>query len=112
MRVRSVRASSLGPRVGPSSKHFEGTGRRGYPFPILGDRGARLADALGAEYASYAVVFDSRGHVRYRGGIDTDRSHLHDGATPYLQDALEDLLAAHEPRFPEGKTLGCSLQKW
>jgi hypothetical protein len=86
--------------------------RRGYPFPILGDHGARLADALGAEYASYAVVLDSRGHVRYRGGIDTDRSHLHDGATPYLQDALEDLLAAREPRFPEGKTLGCSLQKW
>lgn len=86
--------------------------RRGYPFPILGDRGAKLADALGAEYATYTVVLDAGARVHYRGGIDSDKSHLHDDATPYLQDALEDLLAAREPRYPEGKTLGCSLQKW
>jgi hypothetical protein len=85
---------------------------RSYPFPILGDRGARLADALGAEYATYTLVVDSRGRVRYRGGIDTDKSHLHDGATAYLRDALDDLLADREPRLAEGKTLGCSLQKW
>jgi hypothetical protein len=86
--------------------------RRGYPFPILGDRGARLAEALGAEYATYSVVVDGSGRVRYRGGIDTDKTHLHDDATPYLKDALDDLLADHEPRVAAGKALGCSLQKW
>jgi hypothetical protein len=86
--------------------------RRGYPFPILGDRGAKLADALGAEYATYSVVFDAQARVRYRGGIDTDKSRVHDDATPYLRAALDDLLAGHDPRIPEGKTLGCSLQKW
>ena len=30
--------------------------RRGYPFPILVDRGALLADAVGADYATYSVV--------------------------------------------------------
>lgn len=85
---------------------------RGYPFPILGDRGARLADALGAEYATYSVIVDARGRVRYRGGIDTDKTHVHDDATPYLKDALDDLLADREPRVAEGKALGCSLQKW
>jgi hypothetical protein len=85
---------------------------RGYPFPILGDRGAKLAEALGAEYATYSVVFDSNARVRYRGGIDTDKSHVHDDATPYLKDALDDLLADREPRVSEGKTLGCSLQTW
>ncbi len=86
--------------------------RRGYPFPILGDRGAKLADALGAEYATYTVVIDPQARVRYRGGIDTDKSHVHDGATAYLKDALDDLLADREPRVFEGNTLGCSLQKW
>ena len=85
---------------------------RGYPFPILGDRGAKLADALGAEYATYTVVFDSQARIRYRGGIDTDKSHVHDDAIPYLKDALDDLLADRPPRVSEGKTLGCSLQKW
>jgi hypothetical protein len=86
--------------------------RRGYAFPILGDRGAKLADVLGAEYATYSVVFDTQARVRYRGGIDTDKSHVHDDATPYLRAALDDLLAGRDPRIPEGKTLGCSLQKW
>jgi hypothetical protein len=85
---------------------------RAYPFPILRDRGAKLADALGAEYASYSVVVDSRARVRYRGGIDSDKSHMHEDATAYLRDALDDLLADREPRITEGKTLGCSLQKW
>jgi hypothetical protein len=86
--------------------------RRGYPFPILLDRGAKLADALGAEYATYAVVLDAGARIRYRGGIDTDRTHLREDTTPYLKDAIEDLLASREPRVTESKTLGCALQKW
>ena len=97
---------------GSLERDAEEAKRRGYPFPILGNRGARLADALGAEYATFTVVFDSGGRVRYRGGIDTDKSHLHEGATTYLKDALDDLLANREPRLADGKTLGCSLQKW
>ncbi len=85
--------------------------RRGYPFPIVRDRGAKLADAVGAEYATYTVVADAEGQIRYRGGIDTDKVHLHEDATPYLRNALDDLLAGHEPRAPEGKTLGCALMK-
>jgi hypothetical protein len=97
---------------GTPERDAEEARRRGYPFPILGDRGGRFADALGAQYATFTVVFDSLGRVRYRGGIDTDKSHLHDDATAYLGDALHDLLARREPRVAEGKTLGCSLQKW
>ena len=84
---------------------------RGYPFPIMGDRGGLLADGLGAEYATYSVVVDPQGRVLYRGGIDTDKTHLRDDATLYLKDALDDLLAGRSPRVADGKTLGCSLQK-
>jgi hypothetical protein len=86
--------------------------RRGYPFPILRDPGATLANQLGAQYATYSVVLDAAGRVRYHGGIDSDKNHLHDDATPYLRDALDDLLAGRAPRIAEGKTLGCSLEKW
>lgn len=85
---------------------------RGYPFPIVVDRGAKLANALGAEFASYSVVLDSEGHVRYHGGIDSDRSHLHEDARLYLQKAIDDLLAGRSPRVEEGEALGCTLQKW
>jgi hypothetical protein len=85
--------------------------RRGYRFPIVRDRGAKLADAVGAEYATYTVVADVEGRIRYRGGIDSDKIHLHEDASRYLQDALDDLLAARPPRLSEGKTLGCALMK-
>jgi hypothetical protein len=86
--------------------------RRGYPFPIVRDEGARLAHALGAQYATYSVVLDAQGRIRYRGGIDSDKSHVHDDAQLYLRDSIEDLLAGRSPRTAEGKALGCALQTW
>ena len=83
---------------------------RGLP-PMVLDPGARLADALGAEYATYAVVFDATGRVRYRGGIDDDRNVVQSDARPWLRDALDDLVAGRSPRRAEGKALGCALQK-
>ena len=78
--------------------------------PIVLDPGGKLAHAVGAEYATYAVVFDATGRIRYRGGIDDDKNVLHPDATHYLTDALDDLVAGNEPRRREGKALGCALQ--
>jgi AhpC/TSA family len=99
--------------VGSSpERDAEETQRRGYLFPILFDRGGRLAELLGAEYATYTVVLDAEGRIRYHGGIDTDKTHLHDDATPYLRNAIDDLLAGRAPRVASGKALGCALEKW
>jgi hypothetical protein len=84
--------------------------RRGYTAPPMIDRGAALARALGAEAATYAVVLDRLGRVHYAGGIDSDRVHLTSDATPYLADALEDLLAGRVPRVRISKALGCALR--
>lgn len=75
------------------------------------DPGAKLADALGAEYATFTVVLDSEGRVRYRGGLDSDKNTLHDNAKPFVRDALDDMLGGRQPRVAEGKTLGCALMK-
>jgi hypothetical protein len=110
---RGVQIVMIDSETGASLERDEAEAqRRGYPFPILEDPGARLADGLGAEYATYSVVVDAQGRVLYRGGIDTDKSHLSDDATAYLRDALDDVLAGRPPRVAEGKTLGCSLRKW
>lgn len=85
--------------------------RRGYPFPIQPDPEGRLADALGATFATYTVVLDTRGAIRYQGGIDSDRKDLHDDAHLFVRDALDDLLAGRDPRVSEGKALGCALQR-
>jgi len=81
---------------------------RGYP--IVRDPGGKLARALGAEYATYSVVLDRGGRVVYRGGFDSNKSHLRDDRTQYLADALEDALAGRPLRRPEAKALGCTLE--
>lgn len=86
--------------------------RRGYPFPILLDPGARMARQLGAAYAGYSVALNTHGEVLYRGGIDSDCVRLRDDRTRYLESALSDLLAGDPPRLAEGKTLGCVLRTW
>ncbi len=98
-------------RASPDEDAAEGARRR-YPFPILIDPKAHLADALGAEYATYSVIVDAQGRIRYRGGFDSDKTHLRANATHYVSDALDDLLAGRAPRVAEAKTLGCALEKW
>ncbi len=82
---------------------------RKLPRMVL-DPGGRLAEALGAEYATYSVVLDESGRVRYRGGIDSDKNRLTDTPKEHLREALDDLLAGREPRRTESKTLGCALR--
>ena len=83
--------------------------RRRYPYPILIDPEGVAARAMKADYATYSLLLDSTGQVLYRGGIDSDQSHLRDDATPYLRNAIDDALGGRPVRLPQAETLGCSL---
>lgn len=86
--------------------------RRSYPFPLFIDRGAKLASRLDAEFATHVVILDlASGEVVYRGGIDSDHSHLTDDATPFVKNALDDLLSSKRVRKTDTKALGCVLQR-
>jgi peroxiredoxin len=95
----------------PERDRAEAT-KRAYPFPILIDHGGALARRVGADYATETFVIDRSGAVRYHGGIDSDKRRLHDDATPFLRDALDDLLTDRPLRRTESKALGCALQTW
>ena len=110
---RGVRWFMVDSEEGGSIELDQGIAKdRGYAFPILLDENGKLARAMGAECATYSVVLDRAGRVQYAGGIDDDRSHLRDDATPYLHDALVDVLDGKSPRRPSGKALGCALKLW
>lgn len=85
--------------------------KRGYLFPLLSDPEGALADALGARFATHSAVIDGEGRVRYRGGIDDDRSRLRPNARQHLRDALEALLAGEEPEAKATKVFGCFLRR-
>ena len=111
--ARGVQFLGVDSEVGATPENVvEEQRAHGLPFPVLVDQGARLAEELGAEYATYTVIVDRSGRILYRGGFDSDRAKLHDDATHYVRDALDDLLAGHEPRRREAATLGCVLRRW
>lgn len=84
---------------------------RAYPFPLLADPRGELADALGAEFATYTVIVDAQGSVRYRGGLDSDRTHLTEGASLWVRNAVDRLLAGASPEPAEAEALGCALRR-
>ena len=109
---RGVDLVAVDSEAGASPARSEKEARaRAYPFPILADPQGALADALGAEFATYSVVVDQRGQVRYRGGIDSDKAHLTAGASLWVRDAVDHLLAGTDPDPAESKALGCALRR-
>jgi hypothetical protein len=81
-------------------------------IPILIDAGGALARALGAEFATFSVVFDGTQTAVYRGGIDSARTSVGPDAKPYLLPAVEAVLAGRAPERAQAKTLGCTLKRW
>ncbi len=79
-------------------------------LPIFRDENGALARRLGANYATESYIVDAAGHVRYRGGIDSDRKYLRSDAQPYLRQALAKLIAGTGPAFATTKALGCALR--
>jgi redoxin len=113
LRSSDVQILMIDSEVGGSVERDEAEATaRHYPFPIVLDRGAKLADAVGARYATYSVVIDGDGRVRYRGNIDSDNTHLRQDAIPYLRNAIDELLAGRAPRAASGEGFGCALQTW
>ncbi|MGZ3417960.1 MAG: redoxin domain-containing protein [Polyangiales bacterium] len=109
---RGVRFVSIDAERGASPEHDgEEAKKRLYPFEIVSDPKGVLADELGARYATYTVILDGEGRIRYEGGLDSDRTHLTEGADLWLRDALDALLAGHEPPETKTKGMGCALHR-
>ena len=117
-RLRQL-ASELGPQgvgfvVVDSERHAKGdppVPREVAPgLPIFRDEGGTLARRLDARYATESYIEDATGHIRYRGGIDSDRKYLRPDAQPYLRQALARLLAGDGPALATTKAVGCALR--
>jgi hypothetical protein len=79
-------------------------------LPILQDAGAHLARRLDAHYATETFIFDAAGALRYRGGIDGDRTYLSPAPQAHLREALTSLLQSKAPPITYAKVLGCVLR--
>lgn len=84
---------------------------RGVRLPLYGDPDGRLAQALGARSTPTVVVLDRRGAIRFRGWIDNERAPGEGGREPWLERALEALLAGHDRFAARTPTYGCVITR-
>lgn len=77
------------------------------PYPILNDSAGRVGRLYGAKTTPHMFIIDKEGRLVYSGAIDDDASgSLGDKRTPYVRQALENLLAGKMPQTPETKSYG------
>lgn len=70
-----------------------------YPFRMLRDEGAKVADLFGADRTPEIFLIDASGVIRYHGGIAE------------LGPALTDFAAGRAVAKPEAKAFGCTIKR-
>ncbi len=81
-----------------------------WPIPYLYDETQEVAHALDAQVTPHVFVLDGDQRLRYRGAPDADHRDPSQDAR-YLRDALDAVLAGHEPGTADTRPRGCSV-KW
>jgi len=82
----------------------------GYKFPVLIDKGAVLADKLGATVTPEVYYFDTKNVLLYHGAIDNSR----DGqniTNNLLRIAFDSSLAGKKIETTRFNAFGCSIKK-
>jgi hypothetical protein len=83
----------------------------GFMFPYVQDAGQAVAKTFHASHTPAAyVVWKDQGKliVRYSGAIDDNGQHP-EQATPFLANAVNELLAGKTVTRPETVSLGCAI---
>lgn len=76
-------------------------------FPVVKDWNNVVADLFKATNTPHVFVVDAKGVLRYEGAIEPQRGEK----TPYLRNALDDLLAGKEVRLKETRQWGCTIKR-
>jgi peroxiredoxin len=87
---------------------------RGLNVPYLADKDQKLMQALGAHKSTEAFLLkNSNGKftVYYHGAIDDNPQVAADVKHPYLQEAINKLLAGQNSDNTEVRPVGCNIRK-
>ena len=82
----------------------------GYKFPVLIDKGAILADKLGADVTPEVFYFDAKNVLLYHGAIDNDKwgKNVTEG---YLKAAFDASLGGKKIERTSTTAFGCSIKR-
>jgi peroxiredoxin len=85
-------------------------GDQNFKFPMLIDKGNKLADRLGATVTPEAYYVDAKNTLLYHGAIDNDRSGKAI-TDQYLRAAFDQSLAGQKVVNTRKNAFGCTIKK-
>ena len=85
--------------------------KAGIPYPILRDERNAYADAVGATRTPEIYLIDKSGTLVYQGAVDDRKVPTELGETPYLKNALDEVLAGKSVSTPHVSAWGCSIKR-
>ena len=83
----------------------------GIPYPILKDRGNKLADAVGARVTPEIYVIGKDGKLAYHGAPDDRAGPTSAPTAHYLKDALDALAEGKPVEKSTVKAWGCGIKR-
>ncbi|HKC65509.1 MAG TPA: thioredoxin family protein [Pyrinomonadaceae bacterium] len=81
-----------------------------YTFPVLIDKGNKIADRLGAEHTPEVYFLDANNRLVYHGRIDNNRDQSLISKRE-LTDALDAVLAGKPVTVTETAAVGCTIKR-
>lgn len=81
-----------------------------FPFAVIQDERARLANAFGALKTPHAFVISPQGEILFQGGVD-DSHAAASSKVPYLRNALAAVLEGKVPEPRQVRALGCVIKR-
>ncbi len=82
---------------------------RNLRFPVLRDRGNKVADLYDALTTPHVFLIDREGILRYRGAVDDRSFRKRVPEVNYLEEALAAVLAGRPVPRPETPPYGCTI---
>lgn len=81
------------------------------PYPVLDDHSGVVGKLFKAKTTPHMYIIDTKGKIAYQGAIDDDpHGNKGSGATNYVKQALDELLAGKSVSVAETKPYGCSVK--
>ena len=84
---------------------------KGFNFPYLFDESQEIAKAFGATHTPEIFLFDSERNLAFHGKIDDNWQEPKNVKSPYLRNAINELIEGEKISVPETFTIGCTI-KW
>ncbi|MGA9525414.1 MAG: redoxin family protein [Myxococcaceae bacterium] len=84
---------------------------RGVTLKVVRDPGGKLADAVGARSTPTVAILDQSGKVAFLGWIDNEREPGAADREPYVEQALDAILAGQRGFAKRSPVFGCRITR-